>query len=38
MEKIQQAMTYLDGPYQEVIFFKFIEEKSYEEIAQILVM
>lgn len=38
MEKIQQAMTCLDGPYQEVIFFKFIEEKSYEEISQILVI
>lgn len=38
MEKIQQALTQLDGHFQEVLFFKFIEEKSYEEIAQILII
>lgn len=38
MEKIQQAMTQLDGPFQEVLFFKFIEEKTYEEIGQILIL
>lgn len=38
MEKIQNALTHLEGPFQEVLFFKFIEEKSYEEIADILII
>jgi len=35
-EYIQQAMKELDTISQEVIFLKFIEEKDYEEIADIL--
>ena len=35
-EQIQQAMTELDEVSQEVIFLKFIEEKEYPEIADIL--
>ena len=35
-EQIQQAMKQLDDATQEVIFLKFIEEKEYIEIADIL--
>jgi RNA polymerase sigma-70 factor (ECF subfamily) len=35
-EQIQQAMTKLDEVSQEVVFLKFIEEKDYHEIANIL--
>jgi RNA polymerase sigma factor (sigma-70 family) len=35
-EQIQQAMTELDEVSQEVIFLKFIEEKEYREIADML--
>ncbi len=35
-EQIQKAMTLLDETSKEVIFLKYIEEKSYEEIADIL--
>jgi len=35
-EQIQEAMTQLDETNKEIIFLKYIEEKSYEEIANIL--
>jgi RNA polymerase sigma factor (sigma-70 family) len=35
-EQIQQAMTQLDEGNQELLFLKFIEEKEYAEIADIL--
>ena len=35
-EQIQQSMIKLDDLNQEIIFLKFIEEKSYSEIAKIL--
>jgi RNA polymerase sigma factor (sigma-70 family) len=35
-EQIQQAMTQLDDVSQEILFFKFIEEKEYADIAEIL--
>ncbi len=35
-DTILQAIDKLDGEYKEVIFFKFVEEKSYDEIAKIL--
>ncbi|MDR2416159.1 MAG: sigma-70 family RNA polymerase sigma factor [Candidatus Peribacteria bacterium] len=35
-EQIQQAMTQLDDGNQEILFLKFIEEKEYTEIAEIL--
>jgi RNA polymerase sigma factor (sigma-70 family) len=35
-EQIQQAMTQLDEGNQEILFLKFIEEKEYAEIAEML--
>lgn len=35
-EEIEKAIRTLDAKYQEIIFLKFFEEKSYEEIADIL--
>lgn len=36
LEEIQEAMKQLDELSYEILFFKFIEEKSYEEIATLL--
>ena len=33
---IQMAIQWLDNAYKDAIFFRFVEEKSYEEISQIL--
>ena len=35
-EKIMDAMRQLDQISQEVVSLKFVEEKSYQEIAEIL--
>ncbi|MDR2190275.1 MAG: sigma-70 family RNA polymerase sigma factor [Candidatus Peribacteria bacterium] len=35
-EQIQHVMTQLDEQIQEILFLKFIEEKEYTEIAEIL--
>lgn len=35
-DTIVTAIDQLEGDYKEVIYFKFVEEKSYDEIAKIL--
>ena len=35
-DAIQIAIQSLDNAYKDAIFFRFVEEKSYEEISQIL--
>lgn len=35
-EEINKVLDLLDGKYREVLVLKFLEEKSYEEISDIL--
>lgn len=37
-EKITAAIDALEGDYKEVIYLKYVEEKTYEEISIILSM